>query len=92
MIRRGEIRAAGPLLERAYELDPDNNHGLAGLARVYIQRGDGTRAVQMAQAAVGHSRRARGRWLGLLHGDVGKSAEGPGGGLPGRIWWSPTLL
>ncbi len=68
MIRDGEVLAAAPLLERAYELDSSDNHVLAGLARVYIARGDGPRAVQMAEAAV--HRRSRRTSYRLLLGEA----------------------
>lgn len=68
LIRRGELAEAGPLLERAYELDPDDNHVLAGLARVYISQGNGPRAVEMAEAAC--RKRARRTSYRLLLGEA----------------------
>ncbi|MBW2460418.1 MAG: tetratricopeptide repeat protein [Deltaproteobacteria bacterium] len=80
LIRRDDFAAASPLLERAYELDPDDNHVLAGLARVYIAQGDGPRAVEMAAAACQkRARRASYRMLlgeaNELVGDVGAARQ-----------------
>jgi DNA-binding response OmpR family regulator len=72
LIRNDEVLAAEPLLDRAYELDPRDNHVLAGLARVYIARGDGPRAVEMAEAAV--RRRSRRTSYKLLLGQAYEAA------------------
>ncbi len=72
LIRRDDFDAAGPLLERAYELDPDDNHVLAGLARVYVAQGDGPRAVEMAAAAC--RKRARRTSYRMLLGEANELA------------------
>jgi tetratricopeptide (TPR) repeat protein len=52
LVRQDQLARAAPLFERAFELDPDDNHVLIGMARVYISRGDGARAVELAEAGV----------------------------------------
>jgi hypothetical protein len=52
LLRDGRALEAGPLLERAYELRPEDNHVVAGLAEVALARRDAPKAIEMAEAAV----------------------------------------
>jgi tetratricopeptide (TPR) repeat protein len=57
LARRGDMDRAAPLFVRAYEIRPGDNHAVAGMARVYIARGDVDNALRFARRAVAKRKR-----------------------------------